>query len=234
MHIKICGITNMEDALHAVQSGASHLGLIFVEKSPRCVAPEEAARIVAGVKSRALTVGVFQNHDVEEISKIVKETGIDLVQLHGEETPAFCKQLRKALDKPVIKTIILGEGALPTNCEANRGEASLNTANLESYLDRDSQNSFLLFDRAKGASSDRWLSDALSLLAAMDRESANPPPYFFAGGLSPDNLQLVLEKINPAGLDVASGVEASPGKKDPAKVSKFISTAKNYKAPRVC
>jgi phosphoribosylanthranilate isomerase len=218
MHIKICGLTNTDDALHAVRAGASHLGIIFVKQSPRFVSPDDASKIVQAVQGKALTVGVFQNQSLEEIAEIAVNTGIDLIQLHGGEDAVFCRSIALRLGKQLIKTIII-----------DHEEAKALSAKIASYSMGGDQVGYLLFDRAKGNTGADWLSSALAQIASLEKHTALPP-YFFAGGLTADNLKSVLEKIRPAGIDVASGVEASPGKKDAVKVSAFIAEAKNQTA----
>src|ERR1700733_8047981 len=105
MHIKICGITNTNDALYAVQAGATHLGIIFVQESPRFVKVQEAKDIVDAVQNKAIVVGVFQNQSPETNTETVVKTGIDAVQLHGDEDPAFCRSIALRVGKAVIKTI---------------------------------------------------------------------------------------------------------------------------------
>jgi phosphoribosylanthranilate isomerase len=219
MHIKICGITNTKDALHAVQAGASHLGMIFVETSPRCVASAEAQKIVAAVNKKAIVVGVFQNHSLEHIAETAVTTGIDAIQLHGEEDVAFCRSIALRLCKPVIKTIILGaQSNLEDEIASYGGENNI---------------AYLLFDRAKGQTSKDWLADALTQISSLENQKDSAlPPYFFAGGLTTDDIETVVSAINPSGVDVASGVEASPGKKDPALVDAFITKAKMPKMVR--
>jgi phosphoribosylanthranilate isomerase len=237
MHIKICGITNTEDALQAVQAGASHIGLIFVENSPRFVTTKRARDIVAALHEtskagkKTTAVGVFQNHSHEQIAEIVIETGIDIIQLHGSEDPAFCRSIGLRLGKPVIKTVIVdsGEGGLPDSEVEKQAAAHLPSLAkaLDSYCNTSENNrvDYLLFDRAKGNPGAGWLASAVTQIGALEKDKPLPP-YFFAGGLTPDNLASVLNKIKPAGIDVASGVEAGPGKKDPVKVEAFIFTAR--------
>ena len=228
MHIKICGITNINDALHAVQAGATHLGIIFVEQSPRFVKLQEAKNIVDAVEKNVIVVGVFQNQSPETITETVVKTGIDAVQLHGDEDPAFCRSIALRVGKAVIKTIIL-----ETDQTSEAKRTSLNDK-IASYASSPDQVTYLLFDRAKGLQSGEWLPSALAQVSILEKKKDFLlPPYFFAGGLTSGNIERVLDTINPFGLDVASGVEASPGQKDPALVRGFIKKAMNQAAPRV-
>jgi phosphoribosylanthranilate isomerase len=230
MHIKICGTTNSNDALQAVQAGATHLGMIFVEASPRCVTGQEAQKIAAAVQKQAIVVGVFQNQSLEAIAEIAVMTQIDAVQLHGSEDPAFCRSIALRLGKPVIKTIILAEGNQTT---AKPTQAEL-IETIAAYSSCPDQVTYLLFDRAKGQIGEEWLPNALAQVSALEKQKDFLlPPYFFAGGLTPENLKGVLTRINPFGLDVASGVESSPGQKNPDLVRAFITAAKSEIAPSV-
>jgi phosphoribosylanthranilate isomerase len=219
INIKICGLTNTSDALLAVRAGATHLGIIFVQESPRCINLQDAQKIVEAVQKKAVVVGVFQNQSPETIAETVVKTGIDAVQLHGDEDPAFCRSIALRLGKDVIKTIIL-----KTDTDKETTQFLLNQQ-IAAY---GSQVACLLFDRAKGQLSGEWLSSALAQVSSLEKQN-DPllPPYFFAGGLTPDSIEDVLANIKPFGLDVASGVETSPGQKDPALVTAFIAKAKN-------
>ena len=111
MHVKICGITNKQDALHAVSAGATHIGMIFVEDSPRSINEIQTAREIGqAVGENAYMVGVFQNQTAETIAQIAVHAKIDLVQLHGNEDPAFCRSIGLRLGKPVIKSIVIAGG----------------------------------------------------------------------------------------------------------------------------
>jgi phosphoribosylanthranilate isomerase len=232
MHIKICGITNAVDALQAVQAGATHLGMIFVEKSPRHVTPQDAEKITAAVAKRAVLVGVFQNHSPEAIAEIVVTTGLDAIQLHGDEDPAFCRSIALRLGKPVIKTIILGEGNAQSSKLQSDAQALLQKK-IADYSCRQEQVAYLLFDRAKGQTNEQWLRSALAQISSLEKQNDfTLPPYFFAGGLTVENIGAAISTIKPFGFDVASGVEASVGKKDPALVKAFIAKATSQTAPK--
>ncbi len=220
MLIKICGLTNTDDALHAVQAGASHLGIIFVSQSPRCVGPGQAKkRIVQAVQGKALCVGVFQNHSQEEITEVAVNTAIDIIQLHGDEDAAFCRSIALRTGKKLIKTIIVDINDPKTVCDK-----------IASYSTDGDQVQLLRFltEPKEMRMSTGFHSPDTNIHPG--KSGTTLPPYFFTGGLATHNLKLVLEKIRPAGVDVASAVEASPGKKDPDKVSAFIAEARNQTA----
>ncbi|MBU6455148.1 MAG: phosphoribosylanthranilate isomerase [Cyanobacteria bacterium REEB67] len=226
MFKKICGITNVEDALHAVAAGATHIGLIFVPGTPRLVSLEKAAEISAAVDKKAIVVGVFQNQSEEEIAAAVAAADLQAIQLHGQEKPEFCQKLGEKHGLPVIKTIVLEDA--PIFVQADPIRTLMKKA--EPYTT--AQVTYLLFDKAKNSkqNAQAWVTAAASQLWMAETlwreekkaEKYELPPYFFAGGLTKDNLQLAYMMTKAIGFDVASGVEAATGKKDPAMVSAFI------------
>jgi phosphoribosylanthranilate isomerase len=195
--IKICGITNREDALFVAECGADAIGFIFYPKSPRYVALEAAKEIIRELPAGITKVGVFVNHDVVEIKKTFELCGLDLVQLHGVESPAYCGQFPASL---VIKAF------------APRAEDDLEK--LRGYPVR-----AILVDTydpqrygGTGEQSD-WS------LAAQVKEQH---PLILAGGLSIANIQEAIELVAPHAVDINSGVERSPGKKDHHKIKEII------------
>lgn len=200
VRVKICGITNVDDALHAAACGADALGLVFYAKSPRCVTPAQARAIGAALPPFVVRVGLFVNEVPERIAAIATECGLDAVQLHGDEPPAACNlaPLR------VVKVLRV------------RDEASL--VGHEQY-----DVSALLLDT--------WVADSFggtgtSFNWALAAAIARQRPVILAGGLTPDNVAAAIRQVRPYGVDVSSGVESAPGRKDPAKVARFIRTAK--------
>ena len=187
--LKLCGITNAEDALLCGE--ADYLGLIFVEASPRFVTVDAARDIVAALgKPRPGIVGVFRDQPLEHVQRVVMEVGLDLVQLHGSESNDYIR----ALSPAVIKTFGVGETVPDTSSAANAA-----------YLLFDTQ-----ADRLSGGTGKRF---DWNLVANIRHK-----PFFLAGGITPGNVAAAIEVARPYAIDVASGVEASPGKKDPAKV----------------
>ena len=202
--IKICGITNLEDAYFAAECGVDALGFNFYAKSPRYVSPECAREIIEKIPDGIIKVGVFVNHDVLKIKKTVAFCGLDLVQLHGDESPEYCRQFPSAL---LIKDI------------SPRDEADLRKA--MSYLVR-----AILVDAydpirygGTGKRSD-WR------LAVRVKETH---PLIIAGGLNPDNIREAIEIVWPHAVDINSGVESSPGRKDPQKVRTVIEIVQRIK-----
>ena len=195
--IKICGITNLEDASFAVKCGADALGFNFYSKSPRYGAPENAKEIIERIQDEITKVGVFVNHDALEVKKIVEYCGLDLVQLHGDESPEYCRQFPSSL---LIKAF------------SPREEGDLRK--LSSYPVR-----AILVDAydplrygGTGKKSD-WR------LAVKVKETH---PLIMAGGLNTDNIREAIEIVSPHAVDINSGAESSPGRKDPEKVRKII------------
>jgi len=199
LRIKICGITNEADARHAAACGADALGLVFYAKSPRAVSPEQARRIVAALPPFVTTVGLFVNEEPNRIREIIDYCGLDVIQLHGDETPAQCLYPPRR----VLKALRV------------KGEASL--VGVENY-----QVSALLLDAWHPGSygGTGCLGDwELAAQVAAKR------PVVLAGGLTPDNVAEAIRRVRPYGVDVSSGVESAPGQKDPEKVAAFIRNA---------
>jgi phosphoribosylanthranilate isomerase len=197
--IKICGITSVTDARAAVECGAEYLGLIFVEQSARKVSQSLACEIAASVKGQAKLVGVFMNAPAQQIVSTFSLVGLDFAQYHGQESPAFVK----SIGVPAIKVFELSD--------------LFSWENVEHYLDCAQ---FFLLDRPKGLHCRDWLDSAL---ATANAAPAHLPPYFFAGGLNPDNVGMVINRLKKPfyGIDVASGVETEPGIKDLKKLKRF-------------
>ncbi len=198
--IKICGITSVADAELAIAAGATHIGLIFVAGSPRCLGPERARAIADNVRGRVAVVGVFKDSPAERVVDVASAVGLDLVQYHGAESPAYIEKV----DLPAIKTFELRPGF-----------------DWAEFYGTHRRVVHVLFDRPKGERSPGWLDWAVDFLLAADRRM---PPLFFAGGLAPDNVARVVSRLRPFGVDVASGVEREPGAKDPDKVRAFCNT----------
>jgi len=194
--IKVCGICNLEDAEKAVSLGADYLGFIFAE-SARQVSAADARQIKRKLKGETKFVAVFRNQDPRFINDTAEVLGLDFVQLHGDESPEDCRQI----SKPVIKAIELVPAA-----------ASL--ARLSEYAVH-----AFLFDRPKSLAGDnQWLEQIITQYATQLQDWQ---PFFIAGGLNAENVQLACS-LHPFGIDVASGVESEPGKKDHKKLEAFF------------
>lgn len=198
--VKICGITRLEDALAAIDAGADALGFVFAGQSPRQVSPQQAQAIINQLPPFVLTVGLFVNETVEKVNETAETCGLDIIQLHGEESPQFCS----AINRRVIKAFRV------------KDEASVE----------------LIKDFPAAA----YLLDAWSPVAhggtgltfnwEIAARAAKSSTIILAGGLSPDNVAAAIQQVQPYAVDVSSGVESSPGKKDAKLVQAFVRLAK--------
>lgn len=204
--VKICGITNTEDALWAAGCGTDLLGFNFYPKSPRYVRPELAASIIREIPDSVVSVGVFVNESVENILNVIEQTGISVVQLHGDEDADFVGKLRWLRDLEVIKAVRVQTGedaeAFPT--------FGANAILLDSYSDG--------ARGGTGKQADWQLAYEIGVLHG---------PIFLAGGLSEENVQNAIRKVRPHGVDACSRLETSPGRKEPGRVEAFIRNAKS-------
>lgn len=201
--VKICGITNAADARLAVEAGADALGFIFVENTPRFVTPEQAAAIIRLLPPFVTPVGVFWDHPTGHVKAVAEACGLRALQLHGDETPDDVAQY--AL--PVIKTI--------------KASGPQDLARMEPFQGRVA--AFLLDSAA------RWSEGEARQPIEWRLARLAPGPIILSAGLTPDNVAEAIEIARPYAVDVNSGVEAEPGKKDPDKVRRFISEAKGVR-----
>jgi phosphoribosylanthranilate isomerase len=204
LKVKICGITNPDDARAAVEAGADAVGFVFYMKSPRYVAPKLVRTIVAGLPPFVLPVGVFVNEDVHAVRTIMDDCGLALAQLHGDESPSYCE----AVGRPVLRAIRL------------RGRESFLA--LSEYKGRAQVRGFVLDAFSESAYGGTGHTVDWGLAA----EAAKAAPVLLAGGLTPDNVLDAIRSVRPYGVDVSSGVEEAPGKKDHHKIRLFVRTAK--------
>ena len=199
--VKICGVTTVADALAAAEAGADLIGLNFYAGSPRHVPPVVAAEIARALPPFVLRVGVFVNPPVELVLRAIGDAGLNLLQFHGDETSEFCTQF----------------GVMSVKAVRVRDAESLST--LANF------------------STDAWLLDAYSAaglggtgekfnwdLAIAAQKFGKP--IFLAGGLTPENVAAAVRRVRPFAVDVASGVESAPGKKDAAKMRAFIAAVR--------
>lgn len=198
VRIKICGITNLEDALLAADLGADALGFIFYPRSPRSVAPDAARAIIAQLPPLVTTVGVFVDEDAAAVKELAAKVGLDWVQLHGKEPPEYCR----SLDRRVLKAFRI------------RDESSL--ADLAAY--RGAAQALLLDTYKKGQVGGTGATFNWDLA----REAKKYGPIILAGGLTAENVAQALAAAQPDAVDLASGVEAVAGKKDPEKLRAFF------------
>lgn len=198
VRIKVCGITNLDDALAAIDAGADALGFNCYFRSSRYVPPERAAGIVAKLPRSVCTVGVFVNETRERVAAIVRDVGVSTLQFHGDEDPEFCR----AWEQKVIKAVRVRDQRAALAAQAYGVDFILADAYVEGEF---------------GGTGQRI---AVELLAGFDRSR-----LILAGGLTPDNVAHAVQAVRPFGVDVASGVESAPGKKDRELLRRFIAHA---------
>ncbi|NQT95930.1 MAG: phosphoribosylanthranilate isomerase [Candidatus Omnitrophica bacterium] len=202
--VKICGITNTEDAIVAQEAGADFLGFIFAD-SPRRVNAEAAAEIISNLPKRIKTVALFVNEEREKVDKVIKTAGrIDCLQFHGDESAQYCGSFP---DKKIIKAFRI------------KDESSLEK--IAGYKDID----FILLDAFKEGQHGGTGNTFDWELANKAKEFNKP--LFLSGGLTPDNVEEAIRTARPFCVDVSSGVEKSPGIKDIDLVHKFVAIAKS-------
>jgi phosphoribosylanthranilate isomerase len=199
MWVKICGVTTEEDALYAVAMGADALGFNFVPTSPRSIAPARVADIVKRLPPEVVTLGIFRDEHPDRVVQVVADTGLRGAQLHGRETPEVTRSVRSRV-QVVLKVFTAGSPDVAT-ARQHHADAYL--------LDSPSGGSGRVFD---------W-----SLATAFPSSLR----MVLAGGLHAENVAEAIERVRPWGVDVASGVEAEPGRKDPRRVRAFIAAAKD-------
>lgn len=199
MRVKICGLTRRDDALCALDAGADMLGFIFVASSKRFAVPETVAEIVGSLPRDILTVGVFVNAPRATILDTVRRSGIQAVQLHGEETPADTE----GLGVRVFKAHRVGPGFDPTALKRYPVDAHV----LDTYVAGVHGGTGQVFD---------W---------SIAREACAHGPVILGGGLTAENVADAIEQVRPVGVDVSSGVEVAPGIKDHDKVRAFVQAA---------
>lgn len=199
--VKICGITNVEDAQTAVSAGADLLGFVFAEESPRRLTVEQAAAIARVVPPYVVRVGLFVNAPEELVMHAMGACGLQLLQFHGDETPEYCRQF----------------GAMSMRAFRVKGLETLHA--LPEYpTDAWLLDAFVPGQRGGTGHSFNW--DMAVAAVKLGR------PVFLAGGLTPENVGEAVSRVRPYGVDVSSGVESAPGKKDADKVRAFIQAAK--------
>jgi phosphoribosylanthranilate isomerase len=199
--VKICGITNLEDALAAVEFGADALGFNFYAKSPRRVSPEKAEKILEEIPPSILRVGVFVNEADQTVRDLSVALELNYLQFHGDETPSYCEQFAvpywKAFRLKDEKTLEL-----------------MKKYKCDYYL----VDTFLTQAYGGTGVTGNW---------ELAREAKKMGKIILAGGLTPENVADAIRTVKPDGVDVASGVEEKPGRKDAAKVERFISNVRD-------
>jgi phosphoribosylanthranilate isomerase len=199
VRVKVCGITNLDDARASVEAGAYALGFNFYPKSPRYLPPTEAAEIIGQLPEGIFAVGVFVNEpDVAVIRTAANTAGIHAAQLHGEESPSFCKSLN---DLFIIKALRVRDSFHPDHAATFQTDAIL----LDGFSAGLYGGTGQVFDWA---------------IAARTKEFVKK--LYLAGGLNATNVGEAIKTVQPYAVDVCSGVESSPGRKDPAKLCAFM------------
>ena len=202
--IKICGITNVEDALAAVAAGAGALGFNFYKPSPRYISPQNARAIIKQLSPAVLTVGVFVNEQPESLKTIADESGVQALQLHGDESPEYCHNL--ATDRYIIKTLAVSQNFDTQTVHAYKTAAIM--------LDTRDNN----LRGGTGRVFDWSIARQVNQLV---------PNLFLAGGLSPENIAGAIEAVHPYAVDACSALEDSPGKKNHERMRSFIERARS-------
>ena len=206
--IKICGITNLGDAELAADLGADALGFNFYPKSPRFTDAATVAKIARRLSASVGMMGVFVNERIDTVATTAEKAGIDTVQLHGDETPEYCAELRNATGLKVMKAFRMGAGFRAATPEAYDVDLLL--------LDADAGPAY----GGSGAVAD-WQTAAV-----ICSERAN---VYLAGGLSPENVRRAVETVKPFGVDACSCLESEKGNKDAAKLRAFFHAVRSAK-----
>jgi len=200
--VKICGTTSLKDAFLAVESGADAIGFIFYKMSPRNISQKEAKEIILQLPPFIETVGVFVNETSDKINRIAEQCKLNSIQLHGEESPALCRRVKRK----VIKAFRV------KNADSLKSIASYKVSGflLDSYNDGSKGGTGQVFD---------W-----NLALRVKKQG----PVILAGGLNPYNVFTAIHRVKPYGVDVCSGVENSPGIKDHEKIRAFIKSVRRF------
>ncbi|HXF66443.1 MAG TPA: phosphoribosylanthranilate isomerase [Burkholderiales bacterium] len=195
--VKICGITRVEDALAAARAGAHAIGLVFYRASPRFVTPQRAAQIVRRLPPFITTVGVFVDAPAQEVRAVLAQVPLELLQFHGAEPPAFCRQF----GRPYVKAVRVRPGVdlLQYARDYHDAKALL----LDAHVEGLHGGSGVAFD---------WSLIPPDL----------PLPVILSGGLTPQNVAQAVRRVRPSAVDVSSGVESAKGVKDAARIAAFV------------
>jgi phosphoribosylanthranilate isomerase len=205
MEIKICGITNLTDACMTAAAGADALGFVFYEKSPRYVTPETAREISMNISRQVARVGVFVNQGETEMREIARFCLLDFIQLHGNQSPEYCAKFPASRVIKAVSPSVAGE---------------------ITRLERYSVMAFL-FDTYDPV---RFGGTGKTCNWEMARKAAGKFPIILAGGLNESNILSAIRSVSPMGVDIGSGVEVSPGRKDPDRVRGIIALVNGYRA----
>jgi phosphoribosylanthranilate isomerase len=203
LFVKICGITNLADALCAIEAGANALGFVFYPRSPRFCDVEKARHIIRELPRGIVKVGVFVNEPIDLLLQYLSNMPLDYAQLHGDETPGFCSKMPIGVIKGLRVKSLDEIKKLP--------DYPVAYYLLDSYSGKEYGGTGAAFD---------WN-------IAVEAKNILSSPVLLSGGLTPENVAEAVKKVDPYGVDVSSGVETSPGIKDHKKVREFINNARN-------
>ena len=206
--IKFCGLTTVDDAERAVAAGAWAIGLIFWPRSPRRCELDAAVEIAAAVKRRVEVAGVFVNATLDHVAAMAEAVGLTMLQLHGDEGPAYSGEAARRTGCKVIKAVRVRSGADVQALSSFHTDYHL----LDSYT-----------AGAPGGTGETFSWD----IARAHRKPAHPVPMILSGGLNPDNVADAIAAVHPYAVDVASGVELSPGRKDAQKLQAFADAVRS-------
>jgi phosphoribosylanthranilate isomerase len=207
--IKICGITNLDDARVAIEAGAEMLGFNFYRPSPRFIEPDEARKIIDCVarESEVIAVGIFVDEPLESVVETVRISGVAAVQLHGDESVAYCAGLKSALNGiTIIKALRVSDSFQPETATSYPVDAIM----LDAFHDNLRGGTGKVID---------W--------AIAENTRKLVPQFFLSGGLSPENVAEAVARVQPYAVDACSRLELSPGRKDPSRVKAFVRAARN-------
>ncbi len=213
--IKICGLTRNEDLLAAVNAGADAVGLVFYPKSPRHIAPENAARLVAGLPPFVTTAGLFVNASEQEVKSVVAQVPVSLLQFHGDETPGQCVSIAEAVNRPFVRAVrvnteMTGADLLKYEQQYRAASRLFSGLLLDAFVE----------GYGGGGKVFDW--------SLIPKELA--PRVVLSGGLSVQNATEAVLQVRPYAVDISSGVEQSKGIKDPAKIRDFIDAVRKADA----
>jgi phosphoribosylanthranilate isomerase len=207
--VKICGITNLNDARQAIEAGADMLGFNFYRPSPRFVEPDEARKIIDSLKREAefVAVAIFVDESLESLIEQVRKSGVDAVQLHGDETVAYCADLKSVLNGTTIIKALRVSGSFQPGTATNY---AVDAIMLDAFHNSLRGGTGKVID---------WE------IAEKTRELV--PELFLSGGLSPENVAEAIARVRPFAVDACSRLELSPGRKDPSRVKAFVRAARS-------
>lgn len=207
--VKICGLTEDEGLDAAIDAGADFLGLVFFPRSPRFITPADAGELFQYLPEEMKVVGLFVDPSFADIEQVLNSVRLDMIQLHGSESPERIEEIRQEFGHPVMK-------AIPVS----------SAADLDAAHDLAEVSDWLLFDAKPPKDADRPGGNALSFDWSLLQGRTWPCPWMLAGGLTPDNVAEAIRMSGALAVDVSSGVESAPGIKNPDLIARFIAAAK--------